>query len=34
MAGITIRGLSKNFGANAEVAAVADITLDIETIRS
>ena len=29
MAGITIRGLSKNFGANAEVAAVSDITLDI-----
>src|SRR5262250_683753 len=29
MAGITIRGLSKNFGANAEVAAVADISLDI-----
>src|SRR5499425_654333 len=29
MAGITIRGLSKNFGANAEVAAVADINLDI-----
>jgi iron(III) transport system ATP-binding protein len=30
MAGITIRGLSKNFGANAEVAAVSDISLDIE----
>src|SRR3954467_1225250 len=29
MAGITIRGLLKNFGANAEVAAVSDITLDI-----
>src|ERR1700704_2814948 len=29
MAGITIRGLSKNFGANAEVAAVSDINLDI-----
>ena len=29
MAGITIRGLSKNFGASAEVAAVSDITLDI-----
>jgi iron(III) transport system ATP-binding protein len=30
MAGITIRGLSKSFGANAEVAAVADLTLDIK----
>jgi iron(III) transport system ATP-binding protein len=29
MAGITIRGLSKNFGANAEVAAVSDINLEI-----
>ena len=30
MAGIAIRGLSKSFGANAEVAAVADISLDIK----
>jgi len=30
MAGITIRGLSKNFGANAEVAAVNDISLEIK----
>src|SRR4051795_8713724 len=30
MAGITIRGLSKSFGANAEVAAVNDIDLDIK----
>src|SRR5215813_11593191 len=30
MAGITIRGLSKSFGANAEIAAVADINLDIK----
>jgi iron(III) transport system ATP-binding protein len=30
MAGITIRGLSKSFGANAEVAAVNDINLDIK----
>src|SRR5258705_1962110 len=30
MAGITIRGLSKNFGANSEVAAVADISLEIK----
>ncbi len=29
MAGITIRGLSKNFGANAEVAAVSNISLEI-----
>src|SRR5947199_8794910 len=29
MAGIRIHGLSKSFGANAEVAAVADIDLDI-----
>src|SRR5712692_11057879 len=29
MAGITISGLSKNFGANAEVAAVSDLDLDI-----
>jgi len=28
MAGITIRGLSKSFGANAEVAAVADLSLN------
>ena len=30
MAGITIRGLSKSFGAGAEVAAVADLSLDIK----
>jgi iron(III) transport system ATP-binding protein len=30
MAGITIRGLSKSFGANADVAAVADVDLDIK----
>ena len=30
MAGITIRGLSKSFGANAEVAAVNDIDLEIK----
>ena len=30
MAGITIRGLSKSFGGNAEIAAVADINLDIK----
>src|SRR6266545_3418879 len=30
MAGITIRGLSKNFGANVEVAAVNDISLEIK----
>src|SRR5262245_30982634 len=30
MAGITIRGLSKSFGANAEVAAVNDISLEIK----
>src|SRR5262247_4355295 len=30
MAGITIRGLSKSFGANSEVAAVSDITLEIK----
>src|SRR2546423_10383599 len=30
MAGIAIRGLSKSFGANAEVAAVNDIDLDIK----
>src|SRR5215510_9531572 len=30
MAGITIRGLSKNFGANAEIAAVSDISLEIK----
>jgi len=29
MAGITIRGLSKSFGANSEVAAVSDITLEV-----
>src|SRR5436309_9053698 len=29
MAGITIRGLSKSFGAKADIAAVADIDLDI-----
>src|SRR5262247_2232372 len=29
MAGITLRGLPKSFGANSEVAAVSDITLDI-----
>jgi iron(III) transport system ATP-binding protein len=29
MAGITIRGLSKSFGANADVAAVADVDLKI-----
>jgi iron(III) transport system ATP-binding protein len=30
MAGITIRGLSKSFGANAEIAAVNDIDLEIK----
>src|ERR1700704_1359548 len=30
MAGISIRGLSKNFGVNAEVAAVADINIEIK----
>jgi iron(III) transport system ATP-binding protein len=30
MAGITIRGLSKSFGANADVAAVAGLNLDIK----
>jgi iron(III) transport system ATP-binding protein len=30
MAGITIRGLSKSFGDNAEVAAVADLNLEIK----
>src|SRR5882672_2365811 len=30
MAGITIRGLSKSFGANADVAAVAEVDLDIK----
>jgi iron(III) transport system ATP-binding protein len=30
MAGIKIRGLSKSFGANADVAAVADVDLDIK----
>src|SRR5215470_17134086 len=30
MAGITIRGLSKSFGANAEVAAVADVDIEIK----
>ena len=30
MAGITIRGLSKSFGADADVAAVADVDLDIK----
>src|SRR5436309_13053756 len=30
MAGITIRGLSKSFGANSEVAAVSDISLEIK----
>src|SRR5262245_45621053 len=29
MAGITIRGLSKSFGANSEVAAVSDISLEV-----
>ena len=30
MAGIAIRGLTKSFGANADVAAVADVDLDIK----
>src|SRR4051812_23727395 len=30
MAGITIRGLSKNFGENAEVAAVSDLDIEIK----
>src|SRR5437764_5731420 len=30
MAGITIRGLSKSFGANADVAAVADVNIEIK----
>src|ERR671930_1695723 len=29
MAGITIRGLSKSFGANSEVAAVSDISIEV-----
>src|SRR5262245_56291873 len=30
MAGITLRGLSKSFGENAEVAAVSDLDIDIK----
>src|SRR5437763_2925895 len=30
MAGITIRGLSKSFGEKAEVAAVADVNIEIK----
>src|SRR5204862_7243172 len=30
MAGIRIRGLSKSFGANSDVAAVADVDLEIK----